>query len=180
MTAKPRPPCKDCGINPRYRNHSQCLVCMRPANAAKQQRYRERSIKAGLCLICFKATPENPNHRHCDACLAIHNKRTRDYKARIKVLCFNAYGGCRCVCCGETQITFLSIDHVHNNGAEHRRTLGKHRGAGGGHSFYLHLKKNNWPPGYQVLCFNCQWGKQICGVCPHQQNKSTSGGNCER
>jgi hypothetical protein len=32
-----------------------------------------------------------------------------------------AYGG-RCACCGEFERDFLTLDHVNNDGAEHRRS----------------------------------------------------------
>ena len=32
------------------------------------------------------------------------------------------------------------------------------------------LYRNNFPKGFQTLCFNCNWGKHINdGICPHQQ-----------
>ena len=39
----------------------------------------------------------------------------------------------------------------------------------GGTKFYRWLKRNNFPEGFQVLCFNCNCGKEINkGVCPHK------------
>lgn len=72
------------------------------------------------------------------------------------------YGGPICVCCGESEIAFLSIDHTKKDGAEHRRKIGK-----GG--LYRWLKRNNYPNdlGLEVLCMNCQFGR-IGGKCPHE------------
>ena len=62
---------------------------------------------------------------------------------------------------------FLTLDHVHNDGAAHRRALGK-RGIGGA-AMYRILKNQGFPPGFQILCFNCNWGKHHNGgVCPHK------------
>ncbi|MFE1396776.1 hypothetical protein ACFW53_02415 [Nocardiopsis dassonvillei] len=59
----------------------------------------------------------------------------------------------------------LTIDHVDNNGAEHRREIG-----GGGEKLYRWLKREGYPPGYQVLCFNCNVGRHLGnGVCPHEE-----------
>ena len=30
------------------------------------------------------------------------------------------------------------------------------------------LKRNDYPPGFQVLCHNCNWAKHALGRCPHQ------------
>lgn len=80
-----------------------------------------------------------------------------------KDLVFKAYGGYVCACCGETELAFLCIDHINNDGAEHRRKI-KRR------VIYRWLVANGFPPGYQVLCANCNQGKQLNGgVCPHQK-----------
>jgi len=90
-------------------------------------------------------------------------KRNQDH-ARNAV--FAAYGGYTCACCGETEPKFLSIDHINNDGGEERRS-GLYSSSGT--AFYLWLRKNAFPPGYQVLCMNCQVGKhRNGGVCPHQ------------
>jgi hypothetical protein len=86
-------------------------------------------------------------------------QRIRQQQKRDKV--FEAYGGYHCVCCGESEPVFLEIDHINDDGAAHRRAIG---GAG---SFYNWLIKNNFPPGFQVLCANCNRAKRF-GVCPHQ------------
>ena len=78
---------------------------------------------------------------------------------------YAAYGGYKCACCGETEKLFLSIDHINNDGAEHRRT---HK-LKTGEQLHRWLRRNNFPSGFQVLCMNCQWGKRDGGVCPHQR-----------
>jgi hypothetical protein len=75
----------------------------------------------------------------------------------------------KCACCGESEAAFLTIDHVNNDGAEHRRELGKPSGT----VFYFWLRKNNYPEGFQALCWNCNCGKRINkGVCPHELVRS--------
>ena len=84
---------------------------------------------------------------------------------RIQAEIVEAYGGFKCACCGETEPMFLTIDHVNNDGAEHRRQIGAKPGSG----FYQWLKSEGYPPGFQVLCMNCNFGKhRNGGVCPHQ------------
>lgn len=71
-----------------------------------------------------------------------------------------------CACCGEDIISILTIDHIDNNGAEHRKELEEQ-----GIDIYNWLKLNNYPrDNYQVLCYNCNIGKyRNGGVCPHTQ-----------
>ena len=93
----------------------------------------------------------------------------RRHVVKLKSETFDAYGGRICNCCGEEEPLFLSIDHINNNGADHRREIG----SGGGKGFYTWLRKNNYPEGYQVLCFNCNVAKGHFGTCPHQMPENT-------
>jgi hypothetical protein len=89
----------------------------------------------------------------------------KKYRQKLKLEIFTHYGGNppKCACCGETIIDFLSIDHINNDGAKHRKEEGL------GYQFYRWLKNNNFPEGYQVLCMNCQFGKRINnGICSHK------------
>lgn len=98
---------------------------------------------------------------------AAESAKTKLNQDRCREQVFAAYGGWRCTCCGETEKLFLSIDHIENNGAAERRA-GLYKG--GGSAFYAWLRKQNFPPGYQVLCMNCQVGKhKNGGVCPHNR-----------
>ena len=93
------------------------------------------------------------------------NNYLKGYRKGIKIAAFEAYGGCVCACCGETHLEFLSIDHVDGGGAEHRRQLGKNHGPGA--RFYAWLKNQGFPPGYRVLCMNCNASIGWYGYCPH-------------
>lgn len=91
-------------------------------------------------------------------------KRNQDKQRRAV---YDAYGGYKCNCCGEAEKMFLSIDHVHNDGADMRKAK---LYSGSGTGFYQWLIKNKFPEGFQVLCMNCQVGKhKNGGVCPHQR-----------
>ena len=86
--------------------------------------------------------------------------------ARIKMEVFSHYseGYVVCACCGEDGIDFLTLDHIENDGAVKRKN-GEPLGSG----LYRYLIKNNYPSGFQVLCWNCNCGKRINkGICPHQ------------
>jgi len=76
----------------------------------------------------------------------------------------DAYGGV-CSCCGESEPLFLEIDHINNNGAAHRKEIGRSAKA-----LVKWLLDNDFPDGFQLLCANCNQGKKRGGknVCPHK------------
>jgi hypothetical protein len=95
-------------------------------------------------------------------------EKSRSYGAarsvRLKAAAMDAYGGARCVCCGETLLEGLSIDHISGDGATQRRNIGGKLGVG----FYSWLKQHDYPPGYQVLCGTCNMAKGTGDHCPHE------------
>jgi hypothetical protein len=84
--------------------------------------------------------------------------------AQNKEIVLNHYGG-RCVCCDETEPKFLTVDHINGDGKEHRKQL---PGSGGGAIMHNWLIKNDFPDGFQILCWNCNMAKGIYGECPHR------------
>jgi hypothetical protein len=79
-------------------------------------------------------------------------KKNSDLRLRKKVL--NAYGN-KCVYCNEKHYEFLAIDHVNDNGAEHRRTIRN----GDGNQVLREIVKEGFPNTYQILCHNCNSAK---------------------
>ena|SRR5208282_747854 len=74
-----------------------------------------------------------------------------------------------CVCCGEQTILFLTIDHINNNGAEERKLINHGKNGRAGSAFYSWLKRQNYPEGYQLMCYNCNMGRyRNGGICPHK------------
>lgn len=88
----------------------------------------------------------------------IHNCKYRD---RLKIEILNKYGGCRCVACDIREVACLSLDHIFDDGAAHRRSMGGGNAYQFGGNTYRWLKRNNFPndPPLQVLCMNCQFLK---------------------
>lgn len=99
----------------------------------------------------------------------LHREYLRQFTINLKLEVLIHYGGSppRCACCGETTFEFLTIDHINNDGAKHRKLINRK-----GFGFYLWLRKNGFPEGFQVLCMNCNWGRaHNKGICPHKINK---------
>ncbi len=151
--------CCACG-QPAQTDRSRCSLCLEKGRAkAKETRLRQKL--AGLCMVngC-KGRPEN------GVLCALHRQigleRTKQYEHRRKCEAFRRYGGAVCACCGEWRLEFLTIDHINGGGNRHRREckIGK---------MHLWLKRNAYPPGFQVLCFNCNHGNGSGKVCPHHR-----------
>jgi len=112
------------------------------------------------------ADPER-QRAYSRAYYAGHHERRRAlqraYATNVKAVVLDKYGGAICACCGETGLPFLTIDHIVPNG-QHKRTGG---GSQGGKNFYTWLRAHNYPPGFQVLCYNCNCAKRQSPECPH-------------
>jgi hypothetical protein len=88
------------------------------------------------------------------------DNRKRGYRpqfaAAIKaaVIAFYSNGAMVCNSCGYNDLRALSIDHVANDGHN------EPKGFRGGNNLYHALKRKGFPPGFQVLCLNCNWIKE--------------------
>ena len=172
---------------------SGCVVdTMRMATCHPERRHEAR----GLCVQCYVRTYCRPHRAayyaaHKEEIQAQHANYNAAHKeekrlqqaiyrhghkeahkgymaksvAKLRLEIFNAYGGIRCACpkCplhGGADPRFLTMDHINGDGAKHRReTQGTHT--------YRWLKKNGFPLGFQVLCYNCNCAKRLGDHCPH-------------
>ncbi len=90
-----------------------------------------------------------------------HNQRVLLLGYKTKVV--EAYGG-KCACCGQKEISFLTVEHINRNGMEHRRVVG---------NFYKYLVVNNFPKdGITILCMNCNWAERNGRHCPHKLERA--------
>jgi len=95
----------------------------------------------------------------------IHQKDKQGREQRkILVIGEYSYYSYKCNCCGVSGIEFQTVDH--ENG---RATMGHDRSVKGDKLYRL-LIKQGFPPGYQVLCWNCNAAKGLYGKCPHQNS----------
>lgn len=161
--------------------YSSCKDCYRERLGHKKRLAREvkkQGVIMRRCTTCnkykyrseFYTNPASHDgiHIHCKSCSIDFTKRPkarasakkRNQKERYD--CMVAYSGIspKCACCKESTYEFLSIDHVDNDGAAHRKKLKS--------SIYRWLRQNNYPDGFQILCMNCNWAKGKYGKCPHQ------------
>lgn len=131
------------------------------------------SYKCKTCTRAYGQSWERNNRErrkaHSDAWYAANRERESvRRKAKLRAErreVIEAYGG-RCSCCGEANLGFLTLDHVNSDGAAHRRELGVGRSS---LKVYRWAKANGYPESLQVLCINCNCGRQWNGgICPHK------------
>ncbi len=90
---------------------------------------------------------------------AVSAKRSR-VKAKREVLSHYGRNGIAQCCwngCDVADIDVLTVDHIYNDGAQKRRD-GTHAR---GFYFYIQLRMNGFPEGFQTLCANHQLKKEI-------------------
>lgn len=138
--------------------------------AWERNRYQKHKV-LGLCG-CGKERDEG--RKTCSLC----RERAVDYYTRNKSRClatasrtclklrsqiYEAYGN-KCACCGESEVLFMQVDHVNNDGEAHRKLRGESVV-----QIYRDVIKSGFSPDYQLLCANCNHGKmRNKGICPHQ------------
>jgi hypothetical protein len=132
-----------------------CARCKEMQVAAAMQ-WGWRNISLGLCRCGGVPVDDGKTCRDC------RNQQAAKHQ-RLRADVFAHYGGFRCACCGEATPEFLEIDHIDGGGTKHRAEIGGR--------FYAWLRRNGFPPGFQVLCSNCNIAKARHGICPHQRLK---------
>lgn len=151
---------------------TRCPSCLEKSRRCHNTR-RASHLARDLCW-CGN-TRDDPKFKSCEKCRdkfklinrPDHNSKRKTQRDKVRLEVFNHYGNkCSCPLCKETNIELLTIDHVNNNGAEHRRIMG-----GSGYKIHLWLKRNNYPGGFRLLCWSCNSGRHLNnGICPHIVN----------
>lgn len=116
--------------------------------------------------ICAYSKERNKKRKMNPELAAMDRNRINNRNKLLRQEVLFHYGGNppKCNCCGESIIEFLTIDHINNDGAEHRKLIKTS-------NCYSWLKRNNYPKSFQVLCFNCNMSKGLYGECPHKRNR---------
>ncbi len=90
----------------------------------------------------------------------------RQYWRKMKREVLQHYGDqIACATCGESDLEKLQLDHINNDGGEHRRLLISRKEIYEGYEgvgFYRYLKRNNYlnNPPLQILCKSCNIAKE--------------------
>jgi hypothetical protein len=118
---------------------------------------RKKAYKKEIAVEKTKRWRERHYEKHLGMC--------KSQRQRLKRKLVDGYGG-KCTCCGESEIVFLSIEHVNRDGAEHRKKM-----KGSSTSIYREAIRQGFPSKYTILCMNCNYAKRFGNVCPHQAAK---------
>lgn len=133
----------------RYRSNYNCVKCN--ANG-KNKWYQEHPEYVDAYSASrrenYVKNRAREQARSRSSMIAYHEKLKN---AVINVLT-NGEGTCRW--CGQGDQDVLTVDHINDDGAEHRRKID-------GRKTYSWLADNDYPPGFQVLCFNCNVKKEV-------------------
>ncbi len=157
--------CRKCGIElndeNRYlstkKSHSKiCKICDNKKSLESYYLHKEKRRKQ---QNEYNKIYYSINRKQC-----LEDGKSRQQKRRQIILNHYSNNTIQCACCGEKEIKFLSIDHINNDGAAHKKEIG-----GFGY-LYTWIIKNNFPEDFQVLCMNCNFGKRMNGgICPHKE-----------
>lgn len=136
---------------------SWCRECMLKANKKYSRKYRRINLRDTR-----KASLE---YRHEN--LERVNKRAKQTREELKREVYGHYsnGEYKCACCGIDVYEFLCIDHINNDGNVDRKNNPSHQT---GDKLCRRLKRDGYPEGYQLLCYNCNITKGIYNVCAHK------------
>jgi len=152
------PTCKHCG------EKNIKFLCLDHVEGGGKEHKRQIGGSGGFVYLwarknnylpVFQVLCHNCNTRKGSSTIKSENK----YHLNIKLEVLNKYSDSnilKCVQCGESDLRVLTIDHIDDNGAEHRRSLQ-------GKSFYLHLHRSKKIHGLQVSCQNHNLGKRCLG-----------------
>jgi len=132
------------------------------AKEYRKEYYSARAEKKKEQSRLYKAAHKEEYDKYNKAYYA-KNQESQKEKAKqlarsIRLEVLAHYGG-KCLFCGDKNTNHLSIDHIDNNGAEHRKTFNLEGG-----KIYRWLRKNNYPSGFQILCHNHNFEKGHYGT----------------
>ena len=135
-------------MNAKEYNHAYYLRTIDMQQAIQRMRYATDPLFR-LRVHAYDLSPETR---------ALRRARQMVWRREVKreVLTHYGNGKAECTKCGFSDIRALTIDHINGGGKRHTYSIG----TPGGPSFYRWLKVQNFPVGYQTLCFNCQWVKR--------------------
>lgn len=94
-----------------------------------------------------------------------HQESKRQYVRELRLTVLQRLGN-RCYCCGESDICFLTIDHIHGNGTQHRKEHARST-----YSFLMSILQDSTPhQSYRAACYNCNSAREyiVQKICPHR------------
>jgi len=143
-------PCNHGHLSERWTASKGCIEC--------QKAFRVVYLLTPRAKMLKRKNDKNYKHKRPGI--------TKKHRLKLKLDVLSHYSGglFKCACCNDTHLEFLTIDHVDGGGRKHYKEIG-------GTGLYRWLRKNGYPKGFQVLCFNCNFAKHVYVTCPHQREE---------
>jgi hypothetical protein len=142
-----------------------CKGCAETKDAAEFYPNKTAANGGNICRACKRVRDtryRDQNRGRLNGWHKSHPEQAREHSrktdARRRQQALDAYGSV-CSCCGEDNTVFLTIDHIDGGGTKHRKNVNN--------KVYPELRRQGFPPGYRVLCWNCNWA-EYRGGCPHK------------
>jgi hypothetical protein len=173
-----------------FEGEKTCNKCgsVKPIAEFRLAKMRGKTVRLAICLCCQAEWHRQHYQKHAELKREANRLRAQHYRAtkpegsrnaarkykrrkqaENKAAIYAHYGD-KCICCGEDNPLFLTVDHVNSDGHEERKK-GLYTS---GSQFYAHIVKQGFPDIYQLLCFNCNLGRaRNNGVCPHWEGSET-------
>lgn len=136
--------CNKCGVAVKTkRGPAVCPECQTGRSSEYYRRWYERNpervkqVKRERMRQSRAANPEK------------YAEHSRKAKRKLKQDLFTRYGGL-CALCSFTDVRALTLDHIHNDGAEERMEKSQTQ-------IYREALETFQPMRYRVLCMNCQF-----------------------
>jgi 5-methylcytosine-specific restriction endonuclease McrA len=149
--------CRRCG-NPPLPGKTRCEKCHK-SHLSYQNKNKKRLIEQGFCRSCG-IRKKLPDKSTCQVCLDNNKKKEKLRYSLLRSEVIKEYGG-HCTCCGKDNSKYLQLDHINNDGKEHRLELSGAQKGG----MYAWAKRNNFPAILQLLCADCHQAKTSHGGC---------------
>ena len=90
--------------------------------------------------------------------LTVRQMVNKRYHQKLRQGVIELYGSV-CQCCQETQLQFLTIDHINGDGGAQRKSMTG--------NYYLSIIRQGYSKNLRVLCANCNCAFGFYGFCPH-------------
>jgi hypothetical protein len=106
----------------------------------------KNGVRNIVCRLCSLENSEVRYSLHFEQICA--RIRTKYFDDKIAPFYHYSNGMLECARCGEDNVLCLALDHINNNGAEHRKLIGD--------NVYRWARLNNYPSIFQVVIIAIQ------------------------
>lgn len=163
--------CQECGrrLSPDNFSQDNSKLCIECKSTVKDRKSIVNAKYRAAHKERIQAQTVEWQRTHAERCREQRRDSHKRKRAEMKQAVLAHYGAF-CSCCGETEITFLTLDHTNNNGAYERQVHGKT-------DTWKHAFYDGFPVTLRVLCHNCNSGRhRNGGLCPHEIARQQSQG----